>query len=202
MRNSQEGNLLLCYNEGVHASKLLQIRVCDLQSDKRLFTILRTTYRNIRGKWWTSISLRTLIGVRFVKFEMYRSQRVDIRDPRRDDEILPPLERIEYTYKPAPPEVIPPVGENYLRHLFRYPEHAEDDPVCLTRFLKKLRGKLSICGGQLSEVGWGLHLEEGWDRKKTWIVGFAISAVGSIVWGVLWMVFEHSTQDAFTISDT
>jgi hypothetical protein len=192
--------LLLCYNEGVYASKLLQIEVCGLQSDKELFQALKTAYRSIRGKWRTLVLFRTLKGIRFVKFEMFRSQAVDIRNSQIDKEILPPLERIEYIYKPAPAEVIPPVGENYLKHRLQHPDHAEDDPVCLNRFPKKLREKLAICSGQLSEVGWGLHLEEGWDHKKTWIVGFVIFALGSIVWGVLWTVFEHSIQDAFAVS--
>ena len=131
---------------------------------------------------------------------MYKSQRVDIRYPQKDDEILPPTGHVEYLYSPAPPKVVPPVGENYLKHLFRHPDHAEDDPVCLNRFPKKLREKLALSGEQLSEIGWGLHLDEGWDMKKAWTVGFLVSAIGGALWGILWTVFEHSIQDAFTIS--
>ena len=96
--------LLICYNEDVYASKLLQISISDLQSDKGLFKILQTTYRSIRGRWWSFISFRTLSSIRFVKFEMYKSQRVDIRHPQKDDEILPPTGHVEYLYSPAPPK--------------------------------------------------------------------------------------------------
>jgi hypothetical protein len=42
--------LLLCYPDGIYATRLLQISICDLESDKKLFATLRSTYKAMRGK--------------------------------------------------------------------------------------------------------------------------------------------------------
>jgi hypothetical protein len=190
--------LLLCHSEGVYAKKLLQLSICDLKSDKKLFAVLRSNYKQMRARWWSFLSFKTLVGIKFVKFEMYKSSLVDICEKNA----IPPPERVghEYRYKPTPPEMIPPVGENHLMHLFQHPGHAEDEPVCLERFPKKLRERLAVCGGQLTGFGWGLSLEEGWDCKKTSAVGFVIFVMGSALWGILWTVFEKSIQDAFAVA--
>lgn len=57
-----------------------------------------------------------------------------------------------------------------------------------------------MCGGRTTRLGWGLNLEEGWDSRKTWCVTFVIFVVGSVLWGILWTVYENSIQDAFAIS--
>jgi hypothetical protein len=192
--------LLLCHNEGVYAKKLLQLSICDLKSDKKLFTALRANYKQMRARWRSFFSFRTIVSIKFVKFEMYKSSLVDIREK----DAIPPPERVEpqgeYRYAPMPPDVIPPIGENHLIHLFRRPGHAEDEPVCLERFPKKLRERLAVCGSAPTGLGWGLSLEEGWDCKKTWAVGFVIFVAGSAVWGILWTVFEKSIQDAFAVA--
>ena len=141
----------------------------------------------MRGKWGSFISFRTLTHI---KFELYKSQLVDIR--QRD--AIPPPERVgcEYDYKPAPPDLIPPVGENILMHFFQHPQHAEEEPICLNRFPKKLRERLAICSEQHTGLGWGLQLEEVWNSKKTWIVAFVAFVLGSLLWGTLWVVFENS----------
>lgn len=190
--------LLLCHSEGIYATKLLQLSICDLESDKKLFVTLLSNYKAMRTKWWSFLSFRTVTSIKFVKFEMYKSSLVDIHETNT----MPPPERVgcEYHYSPAPPEVVPPVGENHLMHYFRNPSHAGDDPACLEKFPKKLRERLAVCGGRLTELGWGLSLEEGWDRFKTWCVTFVVFGLGSALWCILWTVFENSIQDAFTVS--
>jgi len=118
-------------------------------------------------------------------------------DIRKEDDVPPP-EDIEYRYTPAPPELIPPVGSNYLMHIFQHPECAEQEPICLSRFPKKVKEKLRCDHG--TQPGWGLEFIEGWDEKKIWIICFIIFGVGSLMIGVLWAVFEHSIQDAFAIA--
>jgi hypothetical protein len=189
--------LLLCYSEGIYATKLLQLPIADLKSDNQLFTVLRSHYKSMRGQWRSFISFRTLTGIRFVRFEMYRkSQSVDIR--KKDD--IPPDTNKEYKYAPVPIDIIPPVGENQLMHFFHHPEHAEDEPACLDRFPKKLRERFAVCSGKATGTGWGLHLVEGWDSRKTWVMCFVLFGVGSSLWGILWTVFKKSVQDAFAIS--
>jgi hypothetical protein len=49
-------------------------------------------------------SLQTLSWIKFVHFELYSGELVDVR--KVDD--IPPPEHLEYRYAPVPPDVIPP----------------------------------------------------------------------------------------------
>jgi hypothetical protein len=125
---------------------------------------------------------------------MYKSELVDIK---KQNELPPPQDK-DYRYAPAPPDTIPPVGNNYLMHVFQHPDCAEDEPLCLSKFPKKLKEKL-LCRGGI-KPGWGLQFIEGWDAKKLWMIGFLFFGLGSLTIGVLWAVFRHSIQDAFAIA--
>lgn len=127
---------------------------------------------------------------------MYKSELVDVREKN----VIPPPGHTDYRYQPAPPEIIPPVGENHLMHLFQHPDHAEDDSVCLDRFPKKLKEKLHCGKGQPTNFGWGLQFVEGWNGKKIWLIAFVLFGIGSLLIGVLWSIFGHSIQNAFAIS--
>jgi hypothetical protein len=100
--------LLLCYSEGRYATKLLQLDLVTLQaiSDKALFKLLRCNYASTRGRLLCRFSLRTLVSIKFVQFELYRSLLVDVR---KTDDVPPPTEK-NYRYRPAPPDIVPPVG--------------------------------------------------------------------------------------------
>ena len=132
--------LLLCCSEKRYATKLFQLDLITqgATSDKALFELLRLNYNGMRGRWLRLLSLRTRESIKFVHFEMYRSSLVDVR--KIND--IPPSGNIDYRYQPAPPDIIPPVGENHLKHIFLHPNHAEDEPICLNRFPKKLKEKL------------------------------------------------------------
>ena len=77
--------------------------------------------------------------------------------------VLTPETRDDYRYRPA--EIIPPVGENLLMHLYEHLEDADDDAVCLDRIPKKLRERL-VRPQRGSGVGWGFHSREGLNLKK------------------------------------
>jgi hypothetical protein len=98
--------LLLCYSQGRYATRLLQLDLVKLQakSDKALFRILHNNYNEMRGHWLAYLSLHTLTSIKFVHFEMYMSELVDIRK----QDVIPPPGHTEYHYQPAPPELIPP----------------------------------------------------------------------------------------------
>lgn len=97
--------LLLCYSQGRYATRLLQLDLIQLQakSDKALFNILSDNYEGMRGRL-PFFSLRKLVSIKFVQFEMYRSELVDVRK----EDAIPPPGHVEYRYQPAPPELIPP----------------------------------------------------------------------------------------------
>jgi hypothetical protein len=187
--------LLICHDESLRNTKLLQLPVADLQSDEKLFTALRTEYQTRRRKWWSFLSFRTLTGIQSVRFEIYRrSQSVDV--PRTND--LPSPTNTEYRYTPVPVDLMPPIGENLLMHFFQHPDHAEDGPACLDRFPKKLRHILA-CGTQMTALGWGLQLEEGLNWKKA-VTVFCGCVLVSTTWGVCWSVLRDDIQGAFAIS--
>lgn len=188
--------LLICYNKGKFEQRLLQLDLTKLegQSDKALFLILRSNYYSLRSRWTQLFSLRVLESINFVHFEMYKSELVDIK---RRDELPPPTEK-DYRYTPAPAETVPPVGNNYMMHVFQNPDCAEDEPLCLSRFPKKLKEKL-LCRGGI-KPGWGLQFIEGWDVRKLWLIGFVFFGVGSLTLGIVWAVMKHSIQDAFALA--
>lgn len=47
---------------------------------------------------------------------------------------------------------------------------------------------------------YGLYFVEGWNVRKLWIVGGIVFVGGSLVWAILWSIFEHSLQDAFAVA--
>jgi hypothetical protein len=188
--------LLICYSEGRFATKLLQLDLTALhaESDRALFQILRRKYHNLTGTRMSWLSLKTLESIKFVYFEMHKREFVDVM--KVDD--VPPPEDVEYRYVPAPPKLIPPVGSNYLMHMFQHPDCADEEPTCLSKFPKKLKERLKCLRG--ARPGWGLQLIEGWDSRKIWIILFVFFGLGSLAMGVLWAVFEHSIQDAFSMA--
>ncbi|KAF8857834.1 hypothetical protein BDZ45DRAFT_787414 [Acephala macrosclerotiorum] len=128
-----------------------------------------------------------LFQVKFVRFDAYPCDVVDVR--KVDD--IPPPGHVEYIYFPAPPDLIPPVGDKHMMHLFQNPDCAENEGICASRFPKKLKRKLKSDGGV--NPGWGLHFVEGWDWRKisiviiqdafaiaSYMIGFATVTVGTL----------------------
>ncbi|KAH7336692.1 hypothetical protein BKA65DRAFT_403098 [Rhexocercosporidium sp. MPI-PUGE-AT-0058] len=144
----------------------------------------------------SKLSLRTLVWIKFVHFEMYRSELVDVR--KMDD--IPPPDHVEYRYAPAPPDVMPPIGYKHMMHLFHNPECAGSDSICVSRFPKKLKEQLKCCPIKGVNPGWGLQFVEGWDMRKIWILVFGVSGLGSLVVAIMLSVLEKSMQDAFALS--
>ncbi|CAG8977424.1 hypothetical protein HYALB_00007756 [Hymenoscyphus albidus] len=189
--------LLLCYNEGRYATCLLQIDLTSkgAECDKSLFRLLRSIYHDMRGKIISRLSLRNLQSIKFVSFELFGKELVNLR--KQDD--IPPPDHTEYHYQPAPPELIPPVGENCFMHLFEHPEEGENVSFCLDRFPKKLHEKL-LCRGGGTNAGWGLQFVEGWNMRKVFGSVFFLFEIGSLLIAILYTVYEHSIQDAFSMA--
>ncbi|MCJ1369949.1 hypothetical protein MMC20_001161 [Loxospora ochrophaea] len=135
--------LLICIPHRKYANKLIQVDVRKINSDQALFTLLRNSYKSMRSRFRSTLSLKTIKRIKFVQFELFHASIADIR--KEDD--LPPEERKEeYSYNPCPPDFIPPIGENYMMHLYGHPEDANHAAgVCLDRIPKKLRDRLFVC---------------------------------------------------------
>ena len=112
--------------------------------------------------------------------------------------VLPPKNREDYRYSPTPPEIIPPVGENLLMHLYEHPEDADDDAFCLDRIPKKLSrilGRPQRGGG----IGWAVHSNEGLSLKRVCIYGL-LGLFFSALFGVIWSVKRADIQGEFGVA--
>lgn len=186
--------LLLCIPYRQYATKLLQLDLQDLQSDQNLFKLLRSGYQDIRGRLKSSVSLKTINSIKFVQFEMYESELVDVR---KANDIPPEDRRDEYLYRPMPADLIPPVGENHMLHLYTHPEDANASTgVCLGRIPKKLRERLRACPVQGTSLGWGIHIIEGWHFNLLWLTAFIIVLLASLTFLISWAILQHDLQGA------
>lgn len=188
--------LLVCIPHRKYAVKLVHMNVCDLLSDQNFFPKLKDIYHEMRGRWISILSMRKLNGIQFVYFEMYSSQLVDIK--KRDD-IPPESKKDVYAYRPIPAKLIPPVGSNFLMHLYEHPEEAESTPVCLDKIPKKIRQRLLVEPERGTGLGWGIHLVESLDRAKLCSVGL-VGFIASVMFGVLWSIYRNDVQGGFGVS--
>ncbi|MCJ1407014.1 hypothetical protein MMC19_001084 [Ptychographa xylographoides] len=186
--------LLLCIPHQKFATKLLHLELRETSSDREFFGLLMKSYNDMRGRLRSYLSLKSLRTIKFVQFEMYKSELVDIR--KVDD--VPPIDRKdEYRYRPIPAEIIPPIGENHMMHLCTHPEDADDsDLICLNRIPKKLKERLLVDPARGTGLGWGVHFVEGWRYNVIWLLAFIVLLFSSLVFLICWAVLQHDIQGA------
>lgn len=130
------------------------------------------------------------------KFELHRRDLVDVR--KRDD--IPPFSRSdEYRYTPMPAELIPPIGKNFLMHMYSHPEDAGDDTYCLARLPKRLKEPLQLPKGFDTQLGWGIEYVEGLHWQKVFASGVVVCLL-SLILGVTWSVLRQDVQGGFGVS--
>jgi hypothetical protein len=188
--------LLTCMSRGTYAVNLLQLDLRHTLSDSQLFRALKAQYTGLRHRWQRIWSFKTTASIQFVQFELHRKALVDIR--KRDD-IPPESRKNEYKYDPLPADLIPPVGKNFLMHIYQHPEDADRDTICLARFPKRENERLHIKSGNVTELGWGIHFEEGLHWKKIWTGGAAVT-IASLIFGICWSAMKHDIQGGFGVS--
>ena len=129
------------------------------------------------------------------QFELHLKDFVDIR--KVPD--MPPLaKKDEYIYQPC--DLIPPVGERLMAHLFHHPEDANERSITCLRAPKKRKTKLTVCPERGTSLGWGIHLVEGWVVSKLWILALILFLLGSLIFGICWSWLEHDLQGAFSVA--
>lgn len=185
--------LLLCVPHQKFATKLLQLDLTKVISDQHLFSLLRENYFQMRGRLKNFLSLKSLQSIKFVQFEMYRSDLVDVL--KKDD--LPPADlKHVYRYNPVPADKIPPVGENHMLHLCTHPECADETGILFDRIPKKLKERLAVCPQKGSSLGWGIHFVEGWHIGIVTLLAYAILVLASFVFFICWAVLKQDVQGA------
>jgi hypothetical protein len=110
----------------------------------------------------------------------------------------PETRKDEYQYQPC--DLIPPVGENLMAHLFHHPEDANEISVTCLRTPKKRKARLAVCPQMGTNVGWGIHLVEGWAMTRVWLLALSTFVLGSLVFGICWSILKHDIQGAFGVS--
>lgn len=96
-----------------------------------------------------------------------------------------------YTFEAV--DLIPPVGSQYLLHLFKHPEDYDGELITYLRAPKR-RERLEF------GMGWGINLVEGFLAQKVWAVIMACFGVGSAVFAILWTVKKNDVQGAFGVA--
>lgn len=189
--------LLMCIPYRKHGTRLVHMDLAELVSDETLFRKLRLEYQSIRGQWASYFSLWKMAEIQFVKFGLHKHQLIDIK--RKND--LPPVSlKNEYRYQPIPAETIPPIGKNYLMHLYEHPDHADDKPFCLERIPKKVREQLKLSPHQAPGLlGWGVYFAEGFDWPKFWVFGSVVLSL-SVLFGACWSTFRQDIQGGFGVT--
>ena len=103
-----------------------------------------------------------------------------------------PSPKSGYDFEPV--DLVPPVGSQYLLHLFKHPEDYDGELVTYLRAPKR-RSRLEF------GVGWGINLVEGFlaDRVWTLVIGFFV--LGSIIFAAVWACKRNGDiQGAFAVS--
>jgi hypothetical protein len=111
---------------------------------------------------------------------------------------MPDKDNLGYLFFPS--DLVPPVGERYLMHLFHHPEDYEDETITYKRIPKKRGAKLRVGEHYDIEVGWGIHLVEGFLAYKVWSFFTGIFVLVSVVFAVTWTVKRGDIQGAFGVA--
>ncbi|KAK5015915.1 hypothetical protein LTR16_003441 [Cryomyces antarcticus] len=158
-----------------------------ITSDKYLAKKLRKLYFEKNRRWYKALKLRGLTTIVFVEFEVHQNRFTDIRACPA----MPPLNSRDYIFEPA--DLIPPVGSQYLLHLFEHPEDYDRERTAYLRMPKK-RGRLD------AGVGYGISLVEGFLADRVWAFIVIIFVVGSLAFAVTWTCVKQDIQGAFGVA--
>lgn len=187
--------LLVCAQSWQRPTSLLHLNVCSTSSDQQLFTDLRQLYLQLKRVWWHRLSLQTVKSIRFIQFELYPKDLVDIR---KVPDMPPQAKEEEYLYQRC--DLLPPIGENLMSHLFHHPHDADEKAIMFLRSPKKRKQKLAVCPQIGTNVGWGIHLVEGWAVTKIWVLIFTTFLLSTLVFAIAWSVLWHDVQGAFSVA--
>ncbi|KAI9655224.1 MAG: hypothetical protein M1831_004934 [Alyxoria varia] len=137
--NSQTPYLLTCAPEEKRTPKLAHLPVeypKDIESDADVAWKLREHYERAckrGGGLLGKLGLRGVRGIEFVMFEVHANRFADIRARPN----VPPTEP-DYGYDFEPGHLVPPVGSNYLMHLYTHPQDYTTELILYPRLPKLL----------------------------------------------------------------
>ncbi|CAO1600724.1 hypothetical protein XANCAGTX0491_004406 [Xanthoria calcicola] len=192
--NPESKWLLVCARAVQRPTSLFHLDVGSTTSDQQFFKLLRQTYVQAKNHWYRGLSFKRVRSIRFVQFELHPRDLVDVR---KVPDMPPATKQDDYLYQPC--DLLPPVGENLMTHLFHNPHETNQKAITYLRSPKKRKQKLAICQLRGTNIGWGIHLVEGWAITKLWLSALAIFS-SSFVFAVAWSVLKHDVQGAFGVA--
>ena len=209
--------LLICTELPRKPPILRQHDVCLVKSDRDIFSDLKRLYYDMKSHFSQHLSLKSVSSIRFVqvssaeqphkteftdvviklqKFELHINNFVDVR---KVPDIPPETKKDGYSYQAC--DLVPPVGERLMTHLFHHPECANNEqPVAFLRTPKKKNEKLAVSPQIGTRVGWGIQIIEGWIVGRLWLLAFTFVVLGTTVFAICWSVLEKDLQGAFAVS--
>ncbi|KAL8977291.1 MAG: hypothetical protein Q9205_006874 [Flavoplaca limonia] len=149
--------LLVCASERKRPIRLSHLDVFSMSSDYQLLTELRRSYTELKRAWYHRLSMRNVKTIKYIRFELHPYDLVDVR---KTPDMPPAAREDEYQFQPC--DLLPPIGENLLTHHFENPHESNTKAIVLLRSPKKRKERLAICPQKGTNIGWGLHLVEGW----------------------------------------
>ncbi|RSM10045.1 hypothetical protein CEP52_003761 [Fusarium oligoseptatum] len=177
--------LLMCIDRGRHFTGLYQHVLQSVEDDTQLFQFLRDNVSRHRGisSWLT---FRSVNAISLTRFEADNSKFAEVH---RHKEVFTPTQ-------------VPVIGTNRLTHYFLKP-HAFHGPqrTILNQLPKRARGPLSTTQDSM-QLGWGIHIQEGWHWRSIYFVIVVVFLIGGLAFGIAWSVKEKDIQSAFAISAT
>lgn len=129
-------------------------------------------------------------------FELFRHNLADVREY---DRIPPETPRDQYIYRPMPAEFEPPIGKNQMKHLYDYPDHAGELPICFARVPRKLHERLSYKSVADRNEGWGVCFIEGVSWSRVCLFGL-VGVMACTIFGIAWTVLKDDVQGGFGVA--
>ncbi|KAK3726152.1 hypothetical protein LTR37_000300 [Vermiconidia calcicola] len=182
--------LLTCTTEAINTPKLSQLPLFNgnILSDKDLAVALRDHYQTVNRSWSRKLRLRGLTSIEFVQFYEHRNRFADIR---KCPDLPSSGSTCDYEFDRS--DLLPPVGPNYLVHLFQHPDEYDGETIAYHSIPKKLS---RLQGG----IGWGIQLTEGFLPARIWIFMIIAFLLFGCIFAVAWTAREHDLQGAFGVA--
>ncbi|EPS36282.1 hypothetical protein H072_10218 [Dactylellina haptotyla CBS 200.50] len=114
--------LLYCVNERTNRTIMLFKDIDRDTRDHDLFQHLNQIYHWYFPTWRRWLSLKSLRGINFVKFELFHQLGVDIKSKKLPDCLPPPSPQAEYSYNPDGA----PIGQRPMMHYFQKYDHLRE----------------------------------------------------------------------------
>ncbi|USP80639.1 hypothetical protein yc1106_07913 [Curvularia clavata] len=191
--NIPEDFILLCMKVKRFLTARHDLQVSTMTRDRDLFEAFRREYHSKFGWAYRQFSFQTIQKISFVQFALHPRYEVDGIKPD-----MPPETAAHYTCEPRKPHREPALDNDFLMHRFSSPINCFQDDICLRQFPKRVGERPTPGIDPDFYTGWGMHLEQGLDLQRIFLVlffGIASAGTFGLVWGVC-----KSLQDGFSIA--